>query len=384
MLKRSIFPVLAEHLVFKEVTVITGMRRTGKTTALRFLMDQVGHGNKLYLDLERLEYRRIFLRTSFAEMQADLEFLGFDFSREGVIAMDEVQLVPEAVSFIKYYHDHYPVKFIVTGSSSYYLKNRITESLAGRKRIFEMYPLDFLEFLRFKGVDEAALQSNRLSPFRPIVYAHYHQWYEEYLTYGGFPQVVLADQRERKEQMLKDILNSYLELDVKILSDYSVIDDLFRLVALLSSRIGNKLDYQKIGVLMGINRHKIKEYIHLFQSTYFLHLIPPFAKNPDRSIAVQPKMYVADNGLVHQMAQVGSGALFENAIANQLLRMGKVHYFQQRSGQEIDFILQEETAIEVKETPAPSDRNTLQKRASGLDLEKTMLVGRYPPGPRMT
>lgn len=380
MLKRSIFPALAEHLGFKEVTVITGMRRTGKTTALRFLMEQVGHGNKLYLDLERLEYRRIFLRNSFAEMQADLEFLGFDFSREGVLAMDEVQLVPEAVSFIKYYHDHYPVKFIVTGSSSYYLKNRITESLAGRKRIFEMYPLDFLEFLRFKGVDEAALQSNRLSPFRPIVYAHYNQWYEEYLTYGGFPQVVLADQKERKEQMLKDILNSYLELDVKILSDYSVIDDLYRLVALLSSRIGNKLDYQKIGVLMGINRHKIKEYIQLFQSTYFLHLIPPFAKNPDRSIAVQPKIYVADNGLVHQMAQVSSGALFENAIANQLLRLGKVHYFQQRSGQEIDFILQEETAIEVKETPAPSDRNTLQKRASGLDLEKTMLVGRYPPG----
>lgn len=122
------------------------MRRTGKTTALKYLLQKTAHGNKLYLDLERLEYRRIFTRNSFSEMQADLEFLGYDFSQKGVIAIDEVQLIPEVVSFIKYYHDNFPVKFLVSGSSSYYLKNRITESLAGRKRVFEIFPLDFLEF----------------------------------------------------------------------------------------------------------------------------------------------------------------------------------------------------------------------------------------------
>lgn len=380
MLERAIFNNLVQHLPLQEVTVITGMRRTGKTTALQFMLQQVSHENKLYLDLERLEYRKIFMRNSFSEMQADLEFLGYNFSKAGVIAIDEAQLVPEVVSFIKYYHDHHLVKFIITGSSSFYLKNKITESLAGRKRIFEIFPLDFIEFLRFKGADPAPLQNARLANYRPIVFSQYQSWYEEYLRYGGFPQIVLADQRERKEQMLKDILNSYLELDVKILSDYSVIDDLYRLVTLMSSRIGNKLDYQKIGILMGISRHKIKEYIQLFQSTYFLHLIPPFAKNPDRSIALQPKLYVADNGLVNQLAQVSSGAMFENAIANQLLRLGKVQYFQQKSGQEIDFILDETIAVEVKETPAPFDLQSLKKRAASLELDKTMLVGRHSPG----
>ena len=380
MLERPVFSELSRHLSVKEVTVITGMRRTGKTTALRYLLEKVPHGNKLYLDLERLEFRRIFFKGSFAEMQADIEFLGFDFSREGVLAIDEVQLVPEAVSFIKYFHDHHQVKFVVTGSSSFYLKNRITESLAGRKRVFEIFPLDFIEFLRFKGVDETALWPTRFSSFRPIVHARFQQWYEEYLTFGGFPQVVLADQKERKEQMLKDILNSYLELDVRILSDYSVIDDLFRLAALLSSRIGDKLDYQKIGVLMGISRHKVKDYVQLFEATYFLHLISPFVRNPDRSIAIQPKIYLADNGLVNQLANIGSGAVFENAVANQLLRIGRVQYFQLKTGQEIDFILDGETAVEVKETPTPSDGNTLTKRASGLGIERTMLVGRHPPG----
>jgi hypothetical protein len=312
-------------------------------------------------------------------MQADLAFLGYDFSREGIIAVDEVQLVPEVVSFIKYYHDHHKVKFILSGSSSFYLKNRITESLAGRKRVFELFPLDFGEFLAFKGYDLADLQTQRLQTFRPIVFSKYQQLYEEFLRFGGFPQVVLADDRERKQQLLKDILNSYLELDVKILSDYSVIDDLFRLVTLLSSRIGSKLDYQKLGVIVGLNRHKIKDYIQLFQATYFLHLVPPYSKNPDRSIALQPKLYLADNGLVNLFAQVSGGALFENAVANQLLRLGKLHYHQKKSGQEIDFILNEEQAIEVKETPTFSDLKTLQSRASSLELKATMLVGRYPP-----
>ncbi|MCC6726693.1 MAG: ATP-binding protein, partial [Saprospiraceae bacterium] len=295
MFKRAIFDDLEQHLSEQEVTVVTGMRRTGKTTALKYLLEKVTHANKLYLDLERLEYRRIFTKESFSEMQADLEFLGLDFSKHGVIAIDEVQLIPNIVSFIKYYHDHFQIKFLISGSSSYYLKNRITESLSGRKRIFEIYPLDFMEFLRFKGVDETAMLTQRMQHFRPLVYAQFQHYYEEYLKYGGFPQVVLAESPQKKEQTLQDILNSYLELDVKILSDYSVIDDLYKLTRLLSARIGGKLDYQKIGVLLGLSRHKIRDYVQLFEATYFLHLISPYSQNADRNIAVQPKTYIADN-----------------------------------------------------------------------------------------
>jgi uncharacterized protein len=380
MYNRSIFQSLESHLTDKEVTVITGMRRTGKTTALRFLLDKVLHTNKIYLDLERLEYRRIFNQNNFSEMQADLQFLGIDFTKESVIALDEIQLVPPIVSFIKYYHDHFPVKFIVTGSSSYYLKNQFTESLAGRKKIFEMYPLDFIEFLRFKEIDEKPLLTCRFQPFRAVVYAQYKAHYEEFIRFGGFPQVVLADSIEKKESMLNDILNAYLELDVKLLSDYSVIDDLYRLVTLLASRIGNKLDYQKIGVLLGLSRHKIKAYIQLFEATYFLHLISPFSNSSDRNIAVQPKVFLADTGLVNRFAQVSSGALFENTIALQLLRLGRINYFQKKTGQEIDFILNNNIAIEVKETPAPTDLKILTDRATDLNIRQTMLIGRFPPG----
>ncbi len=380
MYQRAIFPALEQHLTQKAVTVITGMRRVGKTTALKYLMGKTPHQqNKAYLDLERLEDRYIFTHKNFSEIQADLEFRGIDFSRPGMIALDEVQLIPEAVGFIKYYHDHFPVKFVLSGSSSFYLRNRLTESLAGRKQIFEMYPLDFLEFLQFKEVETAPLRDCRFQPYRRVVYAQYTAHYEEYLQYGGFPEVALAGAIEQKEQFLKDVLNSYIELDIKLLSDFSVIDDLYRLVSLLAARIGSKLDYSKLGIILGINRHKIKDYIHLLEHTYFLRLIRPFSKNIDRAIAQQQKVYLADTGLANQLAQLDSGALFENAVALQLMKNASLNYFQRKGGQEIDFILDEKTAVEVKETPTPKDLKALKERAGAINLAEAMLVGRYPP-----
>lgn len=380
MYKRKIFERLEKHLQEKQVTVVTGMRRVGKTTATRFLLEQVPHKNKLYLDLERLEDRAIFTQHNFSEIQTDLEIKGIDFSKPSVIALDEVQLIPDVVSFIKYYHDHFPVKFVVTGSSSYYLRNRFTESLAGRKQIFEIYPLDFIEFLEFREVNPKPLVDFRWQSYRRTLYATYTAHYEEYVRYGGFPEVALADSSERKKRFLQDVLNSYIELDVKLLADYSVIDDLYKLVSLLASRIGGKLDYSKIGVVLGINRHKVKEYIHLLERTYFLHLIRPFSNNIDRAISLQQKVYLADTGLANQLAQLDSGAIFENAIAQQLLKIGELNYFQLKGGPEIDFILDREIAIEVKETPTPSHMRALKKRAAPLSLERTVLVGRYPPG----
>lgn len=380
MYRRRVFSALESHLAEQAVTVITGMRRVGKTTTLRFLLDQTPHQNKIYIDLERIEDRAIFTQKNFSEIQTDLEIKGIDFAQPSVIALDEVQLIPDIASFIKYYHDHFPVKFIISGSSSYYLRNRFSESLAGRKQVFELFPLDFLEFLEFREVDATPLLNFRWHRYRRTLYAQFKSHYEDYIEYGGFPEVALAETVEKKVRFLKDVLNSYIELDVKLLSDFSVIDDLYRLISLLASRIGSKLDYSKLGVLLGINRHKIKEYIHLLERTYFLHLLEPFSKNIDRAIALQKKVYLADTGLVNQLAQIDSGSLFENAIATQLLRIGELNYFQLKSGQEIDFILDKQTALEVKETPIPKDGKVLKDRAAYLGLTDTRLIGRYPPG----
>ena len=141
MIIRKIFAELENHLNRPQATVITGMRRVGKTTALKLLLNKIEHTNKIYLDFEKIENRVLFNQNSYGDTESGLKAMGLDFTKPAVLALDEIQLVPHSPSIIKYLYDTYTIKFILTGSSSYYLKNHFTESLAGRKRIFEMYPL---------------------------------------------------------------------------------------------------------------------------------------------------------------------------------------------------------------------------------------------------
>lgn len=377
---RTIYSELTEHLSKKQITVITGMRRVGKSTAVRYLLEQIDHTNKLYLDFEKANNRFIFNQSSYTNIEINLQVEGIDFSQPAVIALDEIQLVPNSTSVIKYLYDTYTIKFIVTGSSSFYLRNHFTESLAGRKTIFEMTPLSFLEFLTFQGVDTTRLHLFARIPYQPAFYDKYQSWYEQYLKFGGFPEVVLSETEKDKQRYLDDVINAHIELDIRLLSDFSVSDDLYKLMRLLANRTGSKIDYSKIGSLLGISRHKVKDYITLLQYTYFIQVVESFTTNPDKAIAHQPKLYISDSGLLNRLAQVSSGALFENAIAVQLAQMGTLHYYQtNRSGSEIDFIVDGKQAFEVKETPTAHDLSTLTYRAKSAGTSERSLIGRYRP-----
>lgn len=376
MYTRNIYPELEEHLDRKYITVITGMRRVGKTTALKHLLQKAQTDNKIYLDLERIENRQIFTKESYKDTERSLEAEGIDLSKPSVIAIDEIQLVSNSTSVIKYLYDTYKIKFLVSGSSSFYIKNHFTESLAGRKTIFEMYPLDFGEFLQFKNIKLPA----SLEPYQKFNLAFYNKYkslYEEYIKFGGFPEVVQEKSKKSKHEYLKDIINAYIELDVKLLSDFNATDDLYRLIKMLAIRVGSKTDYTKLSSLTGLSRHKVKEYIQLLEHTYFILQVAPYTKNVDREISSQTKFYFSDTGILNELAILSGGSVFENAIANQLARKGNLNYYNTKTGLEIDFILDKKIAIEVKEHATSSDRGILYKRAATLELKKKMLVSRY-------
>lgn len=380
MISRELFKALKEHLSQRAVTVITGMRRVGKSTALQFLLQQVKHNNKLYLDCERIEIRSLLNRPDYESIAEELQLNGLDFSKPCVMALDEIQLIQNLPSLIKYLYDTYSVKFLVTGSSSYYMKNQFSESLAGRKRVFEMYPLNFKEFLNFKSVSLRTPEKYAWQPFNLAWYNRCKKWYEEYVEFGGFPEVVLENKKSNKEEFLKDIVNSYIELDIKLLSDYSASEELYNVIKLLAARTGSKIDYTKLGSIAGINRQKIAAYLQLLESTYLLYLVKPFTQNIDKEISQQPKIYFSDTGILNTLAgkQISSGQLFENAIATQLKPLGLIQYYQKKNGQEIDFIFNGEIALEVKQTPASQDALVLKDRASALKIKNHWVVSRYP------
>jgi predicted AAA+ superfamily ATPase len=379
-IERQIHKLVKEHLKTRRISVITGMRRTGKTTIVKRVLEDINSSNKVYLDLQNVETRDFFKERNFDNILLSLENrFNINFKEKAYIAIDEIQLVPELPGIIKYLYDTYDIKFIITGSSSYYMKNLFTESLAGRKQIFELYPLTFGEFLDFKSVYH---KDENLSDctFNNHEYEGFKKYYEEYLEYGGFPEVVLEESNEAKKNLLVDILSSYINIDVESMSDFRKKEDYYSIVKVLAERVGSKIDYSKISTIIGISRQTLNEYMSFFEDTYLIKRIPVWTNNKDREIVKAKKLYFIDNGLLNILSDLSSGSKFENAIFNQLRHLGEIRYFSLKNGKEIDFIItinmKETIALEVKETPIEADNGNLEYLAGLAGVKNYRLIGR--------
>ena len=376
-IERAIYPDLKAHLSKRQITVITGLRRTGKTTLLKKLIEDFKGANKIYIDLERIDNRDLFSEKNYENIITALSQRGLNFNKKTLIAIDEVQLLPGIVSVIKYLYDSYSIKFIITGSSSYYIKNLFSESLSGRKRVFELYTLCFSEFLLFKNVNYTS--SNSFSKnFIPAEYERLKKHYDEFIRYGGFPEVVISKSIANKKDIVNDILNSYLNIDIKNIADIRDQKNLHQLLKMTAARAGTRLDYSKLSSLTGISRPSVHNYLDLLENTFVITRIPVYSKNRDREIVKAPKIFIDDNGLLNQLAEVSSGVQFENAVFNQLKFYGKLQYYSLKTGKEIDFILNSNSAIEVKETATVHDMTLLKNLAKNIDISKNIVVARYP------
>lgn len=377
-LPRLIYPSLKTHLDRRQITVLTGMRRTGKTTLCKQLMADSLIGQKLYIDLERIDNRALWSETNYETIIQALTQQGLRFTEPVLLVLDEIQLVPNLPSVLKYLYDTYSIKFIVTGSSAYYMKNQFTESLAGRKKVFDIYPLSFGELLGFKNVPTTLLLWEEASQFVRSEYERLKSYYEEYIEFGGFPEVVLTDAVADKQDLLQDILSSYINFDIRVLTDIRDPANLYKLIKLLAVRTGTKLDISKLTSLVGLSRQTVENYLTLLEQSYLIRTLPVLANSPDREIVKARKLYFLDNGIASIVGDAGSGAKFENAIFNQLLHRGELAYYQLKTGREIDFVVDQKLGIEVKETAAEGDLRNLQSLASNLNLSQNYVVGRHP------
>lgn len=372
---RRVFIELKKQLENPEIVVLTGMRRVGKTTIFRMLFDDIKSNNKLFLDMENPVNQKLFEEINFDNVLLNLSSLGLSQKEKIYLFLDEIGAIPNVVRVIKYLYDHYQIKFFLTGSSSFYLKNLFPESLSGRKIIFELFPLDFEEFLQFKKIrQQIPADFDQKDRYKSLVsFEMLKGLYNEYLEYGGFPQVVLTDDAQQKRLILGDIFKSYFEKDVNLLADFKNIN-LFRdLLLLLLARVGSKIDITKLASEVGISRETVYSYLAFLQGTYFIDLIPSFTGSIDRQISKAKKIYLCDNGLVNHFVKVSSGALFENAVYLNLKKHGKVSYFQKRTGAEIDFIL-DGIGLEVKETGRAADYKKLARFAKDLKLRTWYIV----------
>ncbi len=375
---RKIFKNLKAHLETKQVTVLTGMRRTGKTTLVKELLEVSDITQKVYFDLERIDNRILFSEENYENIIMALTQQGINFNEKVLLAIDEIQLVPNLPSVVKYLYDNYDIKFLLTGSSSYYLKNRFSESLSGRKRIFEIYPLNFSELLTFKDIAFKPDSEFTKTKFIKSEYERLKQFYEEYINFGGFPEVVLTDSVKEKTDLIKDVLSSYINLDIMAVADFRKAIDIYKLIKLLAVRVGTKLDISKLTNLTALSRANVENYLELFEESYLIRTIPVLSSSPDREIVKARKIYFLDNGIASVSAELSSGSKFENAVFNQLLHFGEISYYQRKTGNEIDFILDKKMSFEVKETAHETDLKNLKRLSENLEIKQNFVIGRHP------
>lgn len=372
---RKLLDILVKYSDAREAIVVTGFRRVGKTILLKYIYEQLSTKNKVFLDMESPVNQRAFADDNYDNIKAFLERLGINFNQKAFVFLDEIQNVRNLPSVVKYLYDHNEIKFYLTGSSSFYLKNWFSESMSGRKFLFELHPLDFEEFLWFK---ETKLKST-------AGYDLLSALYEEYLLYGGFPGVALAQSAEEKLLMLDDILGSYFKLDVQTLANFRDNQKLKDLLFLLSSRVGSKPETSKLAESLGVSRQTVYEYLNFFEQTYLIHYLRPISGSKDIKIKHMPKIYFVDTGILNRVEQVSKAQLFENKVFNQLFTRlsyeGKsgefednIGYYQKKSGAEIDFVVERKTAYEVKIRGGGFDVKRLEKTAYKLGIADYSVV----------
>ena len=366
---RKLYAQIADRIDAPEAIVITGMRRVGKTTLIRQVYDNLATNNKIFLDLENPINQKYFEEENYEAIKYQLEVLGIDFSQKGYVFLDEIQFVRNLPSVVKYLIDHYKIKFFLTGSSSFYLKNLFSESLAGRKIIYELFPLDFEEFLQLKDS-----KLNIPGYVGKILYQTIIPLYKEYVEFGGFPGVVTKKSVEEKREALQDIFTTYFNKEVLSLGGFRNNQTVRDLMLLLINRIGSKVDVQKLSTELGVTRITINEYLAFLEGTYFISLIPAYSTNKDVEIRGAKKVYLCDSGLANNLQNISFGSVFENAIYHQLRFKGELMYYQRKSGVEIDFILNRQTAWEVKTKANSNDVKKLNRLVKTVGVTKSKVI----------
>lgn len=378
---RHIFSQLEKELSTKENIVITGMRRVGKTIALEHLFSLIKTPNKVMLDLENPLNRKVFETDNFDAIWNNLSDFGITNKEKAFILLDEIQNLPVISKVVKYLSDHFDVKFILTGSSSFYLKHLFSESMAGRKIVFEMFPLTFSEFLVFKGIkrDEIASFSKKAALKNRIKYERLAPYYTEFMEFGGFPKIVLEKDPERKKTLLSEIFTSYFEQDVKTLADFQDTGKLCDLILLLIPRIGSRIEIAKLADSLAVSRQTVYNYLTFLERTYFVTFLSKFSKSIDRQAAGSKKLYLCDSGMANVLGKVSEGSLFEQSIFQNLRQHCTLNFFHKDTS-EVDFIVNGGIACEVKTSVSRRDIAHLRSRAKSLELSEYYVIAREYSG----
>ena len=318
MYKRTISKQLIESLKKYPVLTLLGPRQSGKTTLVRDIFNDYD-----YQSLEDPDIREM----------AAFDPRGFLGQLSEFAILDEIQRVPELTSYIQTIVDEpsNSRKFILTGSNGLLLVDTVTQTLAGRTELFELYPLSVSEITQKQS--ETSLN--------------------EFLFYGGYPRIY--DLKLNPTKWLKSYFQLYVEKDIRLITNITNLDLFEKFIKLTAGRVGQLINASSLSNEVGVSSPTITGWISALKSTYICFTLKPHFKNFNKRIVKTPKLYFYDTGLLCYLLGINSieqldihplrGNIFENFIVSEYLKKKnntgeeiELYFWRDQKGHEIDLI----------------------------------------------
>ena len=320
-----------KNIKSKEIIILTGLRRVGKTTIIMQAIKKLLKENKpediffvsldafnlLEFSIHQLieEYRKIHKKSS----------SGFFY-----LFLDEVSSREDFEHELKSIYDNEKIKVLCSSSIATLLRDK-KASLTGRTRTIEIMPLDFQEFLQFK---EAEISKSDI--------AKLESYFKDYLKIGGMPSYVLTEDKNYLNELIENIIYKDIIAYHKITAE-KTIKELF---VLLCQRVGKPMSYNKIADILKISVDSAKRYVGYFEKAYLFYIVDRYAKSYNEKVTSPKKIYAGDIGIKNIITGLKDlGASFENLVFLKIKSENPAYYLENST--EIDFITKD-TLIEAK------------------------------------
>jgi len=345
---------------YKQILILLGSRQVGKTTIIKKLFPD---SNYFLVDNEPI--KKIFESYDIEAYKTIIN------KRYKNIIIDEIHLLSDPGRAAKIIYDQLnDFNLIITGSSSFHIKNKTSESLAGRKIDYNIYPLTFSEYLcqketetdlNFNIFNKIINSKNNLS--NNSYKFDIENILENILIYGQYPYAINypADKKYILNFVDSLIFKDILELN--LIENKSLAKNLLKLLAL---QIGNLINYSELALNLKADQRTIKRYIEIFEQSFILFRLYPYSKNKRDEISKAPKIYFYDTGLrnaiINNFSSIDlrpdKGALFENFIIAEMIKQNSYldkifnfYYWRTKQGSEIDLVLEGDNklfGVEIK------------------------------------
>ena len=316
------------------VKVLTGIRRSGKSTIMKMIMDKLENErhipkeNIISMRFDSMEYEDMTAKQMFETIKAGLSAQGRTY-----LFLDEVQEISGWEKVVNSFLGEYDVDIYVTGSNSRMMSSEIATYLTGRYVSFQVYPLSFEEYLAFRR--EVTELKNP------------HQELADYVRLGGFPATHLrAYSQDEVYTIVRDIYNSTIFSDIVKRNQIRKVDQLERVVKYTFSNVGNTFSARSISDYLksekrSIDNETVYSYLEKLEKAYILHRCSRYDLQGKEILKTQEKFYLADTSLRYSVLGYGPDSVassLENVVYLELCRRGYKVYIGKTADGEVDFV----------------------------------------------